>query len=144
MFDYSDRESGSIYNKILEYVGGYFTILFTLESWIKIIGLGFLFNKLAYLRDSWNMIDFFVVITGVFEFLPVDINLRAIRTFRIMRPLKSINAMPSMRRLVTLLIMSLPDFANVIMFLMFLFLMFSIIGLHQFSGHYTYKCRTMS
>lgn len=144
MFDYSDRDSESKYNKILDIFGLVFTFVFTLEALLKIFALGFLFNKKAYLRDGWNCIDFFVVLTGVFEFLPIDINLRALRTFRIMRPLRSINAMPSMRRLVTTLIMSLPDFANVIAFLLFLFLMISVIALHQFAGKYTFKCRETS
>lgn len=130
MFDYSDRNSKTKYNQVLDILGLTFTLIFTLEALLKILALGFIFNKYAYLRDGWNFIDFFVVLTGVFEFLPIDINLRALRTFRIMRPLRSINAMPSMRRLVTTLILSLPDFANVITFLVFLFFMISVIALH--------------
>lgn len=130
LFDYSDRDAKRAYNQSLNVLGSIFTVLFTLEAFAKIIAHGFIANKKAYLRDSWNIIDFFVVVTGIFEFLPFDVNLRALRTFRIIRPLKSINAIPSMRHLVTTLIQSLPDFGNVIIFLFFLFIMFSIIGLH--------------
>jgi hypothetical protein len=28
---------------------------------IKIVALGFLFNKGAYLRDPWNVLDFIIV-----------------------------------------------------------------------------------
>jgi len=31
---------------------------------LKILGMGFLLNKDAYLRDLWNIIDFVVVIAG--------------------------------------------------------------------------------
>ena len=31
---------------------------------LKILGMGFIFNKDAYLRDMWNIIDFIVVVAG--------------------------------------------------------------------------------
>ena len=31
---------------------------------LKIIGLGFIFNKGAYLRDHWNLLDFTIIIVG--------------------------------------------------------------------------------
>ena len=64
LYDYSDRDSLLIRNKILEIAGTVFTIIFALESLLKIIALGFLFHKNAYLRDGWNIVDFFVVCSG--------------------------------------------------------------------------------
>jgi len=40
-----------------------------LEMLLKIFGLGFAFNKKAYLRDYWNIIDFVVVMTSLIPFL---------------------------------------------------------------------------
>lgn len=31
---------------------------------LKIIGLGLIFNRGAYLRDSWNILDFIIVISA--------------------------------------------------------------------------------
>ena len=31
---------------------------------LKILGLGFVFNKGSYLRDAWNIMDFTIVMTG--------------------------------------------------------------------------------
>lgn len=31
---------------------------------LKILGYGFLFNKGAYLRDPWNVLDFAIVVSG--------------------------------------------------------------------------------
>jgi hypothetical protein len=38
--------------------------LYTVEMVFKILGMGFLFNKNAYLKDSWNILDFFIVMTS--------------------------------------------------------------------------------
>jgi hypothetical protein len=35
-----------------------------MEMVLKILGLGFVFNKGAYLRDPWNILDFVIVMTG--------------------------------------------------------------------------------
>jgi hypothetical protein len=37
---------------------------YTIEMVLKIVGLGFIFNKGAYLRDPWNMLDFFIVMSS--------------------------------------------------------------------------------
>ena len=88
--------------------------MFFIEALIKIIALGFVLHKGAYLRDTWNIIDFFIVITSIIEIFAsvlsvnAKINLKALRNMRVLRPLKTINAIPSMRRLVATLISSIP------------------------------------
>lgn len=41
-----------------------FLVLYSIEMVLKILGLGFVFNKDAYLRDAWNVLDFTIVMTG--------------------------------------------------------------------------------
>ena len=41
-----------------------FLVLYTVEMFFKIFGLGFIFNKGAYLRDSWNILDFIIVVSA--------------------------------------------------------------------------------
>lgn len=41
-----------------------FAALFTLEMLIKILAMGFVFGPGTYLRDSWNVLDFIVVVAG--------------------------------------------------------------------------------
>ena len=41
-----------------------FLVLYTIEMVFKILGLGFIFNEDAYLKDSWNILDFFIVVTS--------------------------------------------------------------------------------
>lgn len=31
---------------------------------LKILGMGFVFNRDAYLRDAWNILDFVIVMVG--------------------------------------------------------------------------------
>lgn len=69
---------------------------FSLELTIKMIAMG-AWGKNTYLADSWNRLDFFIVVAGAFEyFLQVEnLNLTAIRTIRVLRPLRAINRIPS-------------------------------------------------
>lgn len=54
-------------------------------------------GKGAYLADSWNKLDFFIVFAGALEYcLNLEsMNLSAIRTIRVLRPLRAINRIPS-------------------------------------------------
>lgn len=42
----------------------YFLTIFCVESLLKILALGFVMHKGSYLRNVWNFMDFFVVLTG--------------------------------------------------------------------------------
>lgn len=41
-----------------------FLALYSVEMVLKILGLGFVFNKGAYLRDPWNILDFIIVMSA--------------------------------------------------------------------------------
>jgi hypothetical protein len=57
--DPTDPDSGS--TGFLATLDQVFLALYTLEMMLKILGLGFVWNKGSYLRDSWNILDFVVV-----------------------------------------------------------------------------------
>ena len=42
----------------------YFLGIFCVEALLKIVALGFVLHKGAYLRNVWNIMDFIVVVTG--------------------------------------------------------------------------------
>jgi len=48
----------------LNFISDGFTVIFLVESWLKIAAMGFINHKFAYLRDSWNVIDFIIVLSG--------------------------------------------------------------------------------
>lgn len=56
-----------------------------------------MWGKNTYLADSWNRLDFFIVVAGAFEYClhMENLNLTAIRTIRVLRPLRAINRIPS-------------------------------------------------
>lgn len=68
----------------------------------------------TYLADSWNRLDFFIVMSGALEyFLQVEnLNLTAIRTIRVLRPLRAINRIPSklIINFITLMVIDSIDF----------------------------------
>lgn len=68
-----------------------FTILFTIEAILKIIGMGFIIEPGSYLRDGWNWIDFIVVVTSLLSNIPAIPSISFLRTFRVLRPLRSLN-----------------------------------------------------
>ena len=102
--DYNERLYGvdyvSIRNLNIVVVDTAFSIIFLLECVLKILGMGFFMHKKAYLRDTWNWLDFFVVTISVVCWMPGaegNKSLKSLRTFRILRPLRSINSMPAMK-----------------------------------------------
>jgi len=38
--------------------------IFTVEAALKILALGFVLHRGSYLRNTWNIMDFIVVVTG--------------------------------------------------------------------------------
>lgn len=42
----------------------YFLGIFCVEASLKILALGFVLHRGSYLRNIWNIMDFFVVVTG--------------------------------------------------------------------------------
>ncbi len=69
---------------------------------LKILGMGFVFNTNSYLRDSWNIIDFVVVVVGYVQLFieGSNVNLGGLRTFRVLRPLRSIQRIEGLKRIV--------------------------------------------
>ncbi|GAB0176765.1 voltage-dependent T-type calcium channel subunit alpha-1I [Grus japonensis] len=116
-------------------------IFFAMEMVLKMVALG-IFGKKCYLGDTWNRLDFFIVMAGMVEYsLDLqNINLSAIRTVRVLRPLKAINRVPSMRILVNLLLDTLPMLGNVLLLCFFVFFIFGIIGVQLWAGLLRNRC----
>ncbi|XP_072167756.1 voltage-dependent T-type calcium channel subunit alpha-1H-like [Diadema setosum] len=114
---------------------------FAAEMVVKILAMG-MTGKKGYLGETWNRLDFFIVIAGVLEYsLNLEnINLSAIRTIRVLRPLRAINRIPSLRILVMLLLDTLPMLGNVLMLCFFVFFIFGIIGVQLWKGLLRNRC----
>ncbi|XP_034449823.1 voltage-dependent T-type calcium channel subunit alpha-1I isoform X3 [Hippoglossus hippoglossus] len=127
--------------QILQAFDAFIYIFFALEMVVKMVALG-IFGRRCYLGDTWNRLDFFIVMTGMVEYsLDLqNINLSAIRTVRVLRPLKAINRVPSMRILVNLLLDTLPMLGNVLLLCFFVFFIFGIIGVQLWAGLLRNRC----
>lgn len=148
IYDKGDRIYGPNYysamNEQLDKIDLLFTTIFILECTCKIIGMGFVFHKNAYLRDPWNWLDFFVVAISVLQFMPniKGNGTKALRTFRILRPLRTVNRLPKMKALIQTLFASISGLVGVGTFLGILFLLFAIFGIQSFAGNQYQMCRT--
>lgn len=144
VYEYDDRNNLGPTNRFLEKAGHIFNITFIIECVIKIVAMGFIHHKNSYLRDTWNWLDFAVVMVSIVDYIPgiSGSNLKALRTLRVLRPLRSINKFPSMKKLISSLLASLPALGNAVVFMMFIFLLFCILGVQSFSGVLYQRCRT--
>uniref|UniRef100_A0A670JFU7 Ion transport domain-containing protein n=1 Tax=Podarcis muralis TaxID=64176 RepID=A0A670JFU7_PODMU len=126
---------------ILEAFDHFIFAFFAVEMVIKMIALG-IFGQKCYLGDTWNRLDFFIVIAGMMEYSldGHNVSLSAIRTVRVLRPLRAINRVPSMRILVTLLLDTLPMLGNVLLLCFFVFFIFGIVGVQLWAGLLRNRC----
>jgi hypothetical protein len=65
MKDFLDKENITPTNAMIEKLDPYFNTIIVGECILKIIGMGFINGRKAYLRDAWNWLDFFVVTSTV-------------------------------------------------------------------------------
>uniref|UniRef100_A0A8K9UJC8 Ion transport domain-containing protein n=1 Tax=Oncorhynchus mykiss TaxID=8022 RepID=A0A8K9UJC8_ONCMY len=127
--------------KVLQAFDVFIYVFFAVEMVVKMMALG-IFGHRCYLGDTWNRLDFFIVMAGMVEYsLDLqNINLSAIRTVRVLRPLKAINRVPSMRILVNLLLDTLPMLGNVLLLCFFVFFIFGVIGVQLWAGLLRNRC----
>jgi hypothetical protein len=119
----------------IAWLNGFFTVFFTLEALVKILGHG-----RFYFRERWNIFDFSIALMSgtfaVFEFsvgLKMPSSLQVVRALRVSRVLKLFRNMKMLQLIVTTFFQTLPALFN-IGSLMFLFIfIYSIIGVNLFA-----------
>ncbi|CEM24784.1 unnamed protein product [Vitrella brassicaformis CCMP3155] len=123
----------------------FFTVVFNLEMAVKIVSRGFVLGPGAYLKDAWNWLDFFVVLSAdlgyALQSVPALKKINVLRTFRAFRPLRSLNALPGMRIIVATLFQSLPKLGNLFLLACFVLGLFAILGINLFERTYWNRCR---
>ena len=119
------------------------TILFAIESTMKIVATGLIFLPGSYLRDGWNCLDFGVVVISLTSLI-IDTGsisaLKALRAFRALRPLRVINRVQGLRIVVNTFLGALPDVFNVVLVCIVFFLIFSIVAVNYLKGRF-FECR---
>jgi hypothetical protein len=64
LYDYSDRDSNSPYNRVLETINYACTVIYLMEVCLKIGAMGFILDENSYLRSGWNIMDFIISVLG--------------------------------------------------------------------------------
>lgn len=118
-----------------------FNYLFIVECVLKIIALGFAMDEGSYMRDSWNRLDFFIVVTSIIDMMLTNTDipaLKVLRMLRMIRPLRVISHNPQLKMIVAALFESVGSIINVSFIVMIIWLMFAIYGMNTFMGMFFY------
>jgi len=131
-----------------------FTIIFLIESILKIIAYGFICNRTSYLRRSgWNIIDFLIVVISTFSLITTESSMlasfnvfrsfralnvirsiRSVRVLRALRPLRIINKLEGLKTVLDTLISSVPAVINVVLITILMYLIWGVMGVQLFGG----------
>ncbi|XP_056009827.1 voltage-dependent calcium channel type A subunit alpha-1-like isoform X8 [Ostrea edulis] len=119
----------------------YFVVIFLVEALLKIVALGFVLHKGAYLRNIWNIMDFVVVVTGIITMAATSqLDLRTLRAVRVLRPLKLVSGIPSLQVVLKSIIRAMTPLLQVCLLVLFAIIIFAIVGLEFYSGAFKTAC----
>ena len=122
-----------------------FAIIFLIEFMLKVVADGFIFHKLAYLRDPWNILDLSIVVISLLTAFASDDaakHFKVLRAFRALRPLRAVKRSPSLKVAAMCLIASVPKMMNVCVVVLVWFSMYSMLGVQLFRGKF-YRCENV-
>lgn len=116
-----------------------FTIIFSVEFLVKLLADGFWFTPNAYFRDTWNKIDFLVLITLWINLIADILNSgalsRAFRAFKALRALRLVNISDATRRTFhDVLIAGFWNIAGAALVSVILLVPMAVWGLNMFAG----------
>ncbi|XP_060812327.1 voltage-dependent calcium channel type A subunit alpha-1 isoform X11 [Bombus pascuorum] len=132
------KQDKTILAQKLEATEIYFLGIFCVEASLKILALGFVLHRGSYLRNIWNIMDFFVVVTGFItafsQGIELDMDLRTLRAIRVLRPLKLVSGIPSLQVVLKSIIKAMAPLLQIGLLVLFAIVIFAIIGLEFYSG----------
>eukprot|EP00754_Rhynchopus_humris_P048123 Rhum_TRINITY_DN7588_c0_g1::Rhum_TRINITY_DN7588_c0_g1_i1::g.23587::m.23587 len=120
----------------------FFQAAFTVEMLMKAVALGFVHHPHAYLRSTWNCIDFLVVIGGFISFIG-QANVSVLRLVRVVRPLRTISRVAGMRTIMNSIVMAIPSLLEVSVLISFLMITFAITGMGLFMEGWHERCHVV-
>ncbi|XP_075886257.1 voltage-dependent L-type calcium channel subunit alpha-1C [Nelusetta ayraudi] len=143
-------------NSNLERVEYLFLIIFTVEAFLKVIAYGLLFHPNAYLRNGWNLLDFIIVVVGLFSAIleqatkgdgdtaiggkAAGFDVKALRAFRVLRPLRLVSGVPSLQVVLNSIIKAMVPLLHIALLVLFVIIIYAIIGLELFMGKMHKTC----
>ncbi|XP_037942486.1 voltage-dependent calcium channel type D subunit alpha-1-like [Teleopsis dalmanni] len=142
-YPYSDS---NVTNQTLEKIEYVFLVIFTAECVMKIIAYGFMLHPGAYLRNGWNLLDFFIVVIGMIStalsnLMKEGFDVKALRAFRVLRPLRLVSGVPSLQVVLNSILRAMVPLFHIALLVLFVIIIYAIIGLELFSGKLHKTCR---
>ncbi|KAL5971291.1 Sodium channel protein type 10 subunit alpha, partial [Taenia solium] len=118
-----------------------FTVFYTCEAIIRVVGCGLIRNEFAYLRDAWNWLDFIVITLAYIMFVVPSLgNLSALRSLRVLRALKTVTAVPGLKTIIGALTDAVMHLRDVAVLTLFMLSIFALIGVQLYRGTLLRKC----
>ncbi|KAM4695957.1 LOW QUALITY PROTEIN: voltage-dependent L-type calcium channel subunit alpha-1F [Rhinophrynus dorsalis] len=151
------EDDSNIANHNLEQVEYIFLIIFTVESFLKIIAYGLVMHPSAYIRNGWNLLDFVIVVIGLFSVIleqfthkpgeahhmsgkPGGFDVKALRAFRVLRPLRLVSGVPSLHIVLNSIMKAMVPLLHIALLVLFVIIIYAIIGLELFIGRMHKTC----
>jgi hypothetical protein len=117
----------------IDYIDVITTSFFVTEMSIKMIATGVITKKGSYFRESWNILDFFVVFFSVLSLGGLS-QLKSLKALRALRPLRLINRFPGLKVMVMALVISAPEIAQIGVVVMLVYFIFGILFVSFLKG----------
>ncbi|XP_076224246.1 ca[2+]-channel protein alpha[[1]] subunit D isoform X6 [Nomia melanderi] len=139
-------KASSYRNQILLNFDYFFTTVFTIEIWLKMISYGFIIHDGAFCRSAFNLLDLLVVCSslismsfssGAFSVVKV------LRVLRVLRPLRAINRAKGLKHVVQCVIVAVKTIGNIVLVTSLLQFVFAVIGVQLFKGKF-FSCTDAS
>jgi hypothetical protein len=124
-----------------ERVDIFFNISFLIEMMLKLVAIGLMMDSGSYLRESWNQLDFFIVISSLLDMGLSNVDIPAIKILRLLRtlrPLRFISHNVALKMIVVALLESVGGIFNVMIVVFVVWLIFAIMGVNNFGGKFFY------
>ncbi|XP_056157707.1 calcium channel, voltage-dependent, L type, alpha 1F subunit, partial [Lampris incognitus] len=151
-------------NHDLEQVEYVFLIIFTIETFLKILAYGLVMHPSSYIRNGWNLLDFVIVIVGLFSVVletmthksgevatthhvpgkPGGLDVKALRAFRVLRPLRLVSGVPSLQIVLNSIMKAMVPLLHIALLVLFVIIIYAIIGLELFIGRMHRTCYHIS
>ncbi|KAJ8705183.1 hypothetical protein PYW07_011010 [Mythimna separata] len=141
-----DAVQNGFRNWLLSQFDVFFTGIFTLELFLKLITYGLILHQGAFLRSAFNVLDMLVVCVSLvsMSFKSGSISVvKILRVFRVLRPLRAINRAKGLKYVVKCVIVAIKTIGNIMLVTYLLQFMFAVVGVQLFKGKF-FRCNDIS
>ena len=126
--------------EVLGLLNFYFTIVFSVEMMLKIVGLGIR----GYVREKMNVFEGVIVVISVVELsfssggqgssISAFRSVRILRTFRVLRVTRLLTLLSFMKIIINVISNSLSDFIYIALLLILFIFIYSLLGMQMFAN----------